>query len=107
MRRTTNKIPKLHVRKGDTVKVLSGDDKGKTGEVLRVSPLKQKAIVQGINVKTKFVKANPNGGNPGDIMQVERPIAVCKLMVLDPKSGKPRRYKKTLVNGKWQRTFAK
>jgi large subunit ribosomal protein L24 len=90
MRRTNNKIPKLHVKKGDTVKVLSGDDKGKTGRVIEVVPGDRKAFVDGVNIMTKHSKPtakNPDGG------RVKTPAAVhvSKLMVVDPKSGEPTR----------------
>jgi large subunit ribosomal protein L24 len=57
MERKFNKQPKLHVKTGDTVKVLAGDDKGKTGKVLSVNPEKRRAIVEGINMVTKARKA--------------------------------------------------
>ena len=65
MERKKNKQPKLHVRKGDTVKVISGNSKGKEAKVLEVIPKKNKAIVEGVNVVTKHIKpsaANPEGG---------------------------------------------
>lgn len=86
MERSSSKKVKLHIRKGDTVKVLSGNSKGKTGEVLEVITAKQKAIVGGVNMVTKHRKpsaANPNGG----IEKMEAPIHVSNLMVVDPASG--------------------
>lgn len=65
MERKKNKQPKLHIKRGDTVKVLSGDDKGKSGKVLSVNLEKRRAIVEGLNMVTKHVKptaANPQGG---------------------------------------------
>jgi large subunit ribosomal protein L24 len=90
MERKRNQQPKLHIRKGDTVKVLSGDDKGKTGKVLDVILDKQRAFVEGVNMITKHQK--PSAGKPeGGIKKVEAPIHVSNLMLLDPASGNPTR----------------
>lgn len=90
MEKASNKKVKLHIKKGDTVKVLSGNSRGKTGEVLEVITAKQKAIVGGINLVTKHRKpsaANPNGG----IEKIEAPIHVSNLMVVDPATGQATR----------------
>jgi len=80
-------MAKLKIKKGDTVYVLSGDDKGKTGRVLEVLPKAGKAIVEGINVVSKSTK--PNASAPqGGIVKKEAPIYLCKLNVVDPKSGR-------------------
>ena len=66
MERKFNKQPKLHIKKGDTVKVISGNDKGKTGTILSVLVDKRRAVVEGINIVSKHLKpsaSNPNGGN--------------------------------------------
>lgn len=87
------------IKKGDTVAVISGRDKGKTGEVLRVMPKDDQAIVQGINVITKHEKpsmTNPQGG----IVKKEAPVHMAKLMPLDPATNKPTRIKvKVLEDG--------
>jgi large subunit ribosomal protein L24 len=98
----TRFLPKLHIRRGDTVKVLSGEDKGKTGRVIRVFPKKQTALVEGVAVVTKRVRKSqryPQGGT----VEVERPIPVCKLQLIDPHTGKPTRIGRRLENGKWVR----
>ena len=77
----------MKIRKGDTVKVLSGNDKGKTGEVLEVMPKTQKVVVKGINMKTKHVKPRRQG-EEGGIITREFPIHMCKLSVVCPKCGK-------------------
>ena len=90
MRRTFNSIPKLHIKKEDTVMVLSGDDKGKTGRVLEVMPKERKAIVDGVNIQTRHSKVtakNPEGGR----IKSPAPVQISKLMVVEPKSGKPSR----------------
>ena len=90
MERKSNKQPKLHIRRGDTVKVIAGDDKGKTGKVLQVLLEKNRAIVEGINISTKHTK--PSAGKPeGGIKKVEAPVHVSNLMLVDPASGKPTR----------------
>ncbi len=93
-------VNKLHVRKGDTVKVLSGNSKGKTGQVLEVIPSKYRAIVEGVNVVSKHIKpsaSNPNGG----IEKTEASIHLSNLMVVDPASGEASRIgRKADENGK-------
>lgn len=93
--------PKLHVKKGDTVIVLSGDDKGKKAKVLSVNPGKMRAVVEGVNVVKKHTK--PSNNNPGGINEVEAGIHVSKLAVADPKSGEPTRVGRKLVDGKMTR----
>ncbi len=83
-------MTKLHIKKGDTVIVLSGEDKGKTGKVLQVIVDKQRAIVEGVNIVTKSSK--PTAKNPqGGFVKVEAPIHISNLSLVDPKSGKPTR----------------
>ena len=100
MERKFNKQPKLHIKTGDTVKVLSGDDKGKTGKVLSVNLQKRRAIVEGLNMVTKHVKptaANPQGG----IEKKEASMHVSNLMLVDPKTGEATRIGRKLgENGK-------
>ena len=78
-------MTKLHIKKGDTVIVLSGEDKGRTGKVLKVIVDKQRAIVEGVNIVTK--SSNPQGG----LVKVEAPIHISNLSLVDPKSGKATR----------------
>ncbi len=79
---------KLHIKKGDTVQVIAGDNKGKQGKVLKVDVDKQRAVVEGVNLVKKATK--PNAQNPqGGIVEKEAPIHVSNMLVLDPKSGKP------------------
>ena len=77
----------MKIRKGDTVKVLSGNDKGKTGEVLEVIPKTEKIIVKGVNVRKKHVKARKQGEESG-IISVECAIHSSKVNVVCPKCGK-------------------
>ena len=81
---------KLHIKKGDTVIVLAGEDKGKTGKVLKMYPEKMRAIVEGVNIVSKSTK--PSAQNPqGNIVRVEAPIHLSNLSLIDPKSGKATR----------------
>ena len=83
-------MSKLHIKKGDTVYVNAGEDKGKTGRVLSVLVKEQRAIVEGINMVSKSTK--PNAKNPqGGIVKKEAPIHISNLNPLDPKTGKPTR----------------
>lgn len=103
MERKRNKQPKLHIKKGDTVKVLSGNDKGKTAEVLEVIPEDRKAFVEGINMITKHVK--PSAEKPeGGIEKKEAPVHISKLMLVDPANGEATRTGRKLnEKGKLQR----
>jgi large subunit ribosomal protein L24 len=103
MERKYNKQPKFHIRKGDTVKIIAGDDKGKTGKVLEVVTTKSRAIVEGINIVTKHEK--PSAGKPeGGIKKTEASIHISNLMLVDPASGNPTRIGRKLnEKGKLQR----
>ena len=80
----------MKIKKGDTVQVLSGNDKGKKGEVLEVIPKTQKIIIKGVNVRKKHVKPRKQG-EEGGIIPVECSIHSSKVNVVCPKCGKPAR----------------
>ena len=81
---------KFHIKKGDTVVVISGEDKGQKGKVLEVFKEKERAIVEGINMVKKHTK--PNAKYPqGGIIEQEAAIHISNLLVADPKSGVPTR----------------
>lgn len=83
-------MSKLHIKKGDTVYVLAGEDKGRKGRVLSVDADKNLAVVEGINIVSKSTK--PSAKHPqGGIIKMEAPINISNLALLDPKSGKPTR----------------
>ncbi|MDO4171221.1 MAG: 50S ribosomal protein L24 [Prevotellaceae bacterium] len=83
-------MSKLHIKKGDTVIVLTGRDKGKKGTVQKVLVEDQRAIVEGINMVSKSMK--PSAKNPqGGIVKQEAPIHISNLSLIDPKSGKATR----------------
>lgn len=82
-------MPKLKIKKGDTVVVLTGRDKGKSGSVLRALPSDNKVIVQGVNIAKRHQRQSPteNGG----IVEKEMPIHVSNVSHIDPKDNKPTR----------------
>ena len=92
-------MSKIYIRKGDTVYVLAGEDKGKTGRVLEVQRTKGRAIVEGINMVTKATK--PTAQYPqGGLVKKEAPIHISNLNLVDPKTGKPTRIAKKRVDVK-------
>ena len=91
-------MSKLHVKKGDTVFVNTGEDKGKSGRILQVLVKKQRAIVEGVNMVSKHTK--PSTKSPqGGIIKKEAPVHISNLNLLDPKSGKPTRIGRKEVKG--------
>ncbi len=81
---------KLHIKKGDAVRVIAGDSKGSEGKVLEVRPADNRAVVEGVNLVKKHTK--PNAKHPqGGIIEQEASIHLSNLQVLDPKSGQPTR----------------
>jgi len=93
-------MAKLHIKTGDTVKVIAGEFKGEEGKVLRVIPSKSRAVVEGVNEVSKHQK--PSASNPqGGIVKEEAPIHISNLMLIDPKSGDATRIGRKLdENGK-------
>ncbi|HEY1299601.1 MAG TPA: 50S ribosomal protein L24 [Stellaceae bacterium] len=92
-------MPKLKIKKGDRVVVISGRDKGKTGEVLRVLPAENRAVVQGVNIAKRHTK--PRMGDPGGIVDKELALHISNIAHLDPASGRPTRIGyKTLEDGR-------
>ena len=86
---------KLHIKKGDTVIVITGESKGQKGRVLSVDRKKEKAFVEGVNLVSRHTKPHskaPHGG----IIKKEAPIHLSNLMLVDPASGKPTRIGKRL-----------
>ncbi|WP_096202378.1 50S ribosomal protein L24 [Bacillus sp. FJAT-45350] len=96
----------MHVKKGDTVKVISGKDKGKQGVILEAYPKQSRVLVEGINVVKKHAK--PSQDNPqGGILNKEAAIHVSNVMPIDPKSGEPTRVGYKVENGKKVRVAKK
>jgi large subunit ribosomal protein L24 len=103
MERKYNKQPKLHIKKGDTVMVIAGNAKNKTGKVIKVLVEKQRVVVEGLNMVKKHMK--PTAESPqGGIIEKEGSIHISNVMPLDPKTGKPTRIGRKLnEKGKLQR----
>jgi large subunit ribosomal protein L24 len=81
---------KLHIKKGDTVFILTGESRNQKGRVLEVDRVKERAIVEGVNMVSKHTK--PNAKSPqGGIVKKEAPVHISNLMLIDPASGKPTR----------------
>jgi len=100
MGKRKNQQHKVNIKRGDNVKVLAGNDKGKTGRVLAVKPKEGTALVENVQILTKHVKPNQQD-QQGGIRKQEGPIDLSNLMVLEPKSGEPTRIgRKTGDNGK-------
>ncbi len=106
MPRKYNKQKKLHVKKGDEVLVIAGNDKGKRGRVLTVYNSKEKALIEGINMRThheKPTQENPQGGR----LKREAPVHISNVMVIDPTTDEPTKIGRKRVeeegNGRWVR----
>ncbi len=82
-------MTKLKIKKGDNVVVITGRNKGRSGEVLRVFPTDQRVIVQGVNVARRHTK--PRMGEPGGIVEKELALHISNVAHVDPSSGKPTR----------------
>ena len=86
------------IRKNDTVVVISGKDKGKTGKVTRVLAEDDRIVVAGINLVKRHTRPTPR--NPaGGIVEREQPLYACKVMLVDPKGGKPTRVRFKVAEG--------
>lgn len=84
---------KKKIRKGDRVMVISGNDKGTIGEVIRVIPEENRVVVQGVNLRKKHQAQTQSRGRtiPAGIIEFEAPINLSNVMIVDPKDGKPTR----------------
>ena len=96
----------MRIKKGDTVKILSGNDKGKTGEVLEIIPKTQKIIVKGVNIRKKSVKPRRQG-EEGGIIPSEGSIHSSKVALVCPKCGKATRIGYIVENGEKVRVCKK
>ncbi len=86
---------KLHIAKGDTVRVISGEHRGKEGKVLRVYPKEFRVEIEGVNIVKKHKRAASANEESG-IVELTAPIAASNVMLLDPKSGEPTRVRRRL-----------
>ena len=98
-------MSKMKIKKGDKVIVIAGDDKGKTGEVLKAMPKEGKVVVQGVNLVKRHTK--PSQTNPGGIVTKEAAIQVSNVAVVDPKSNKASKIGYKEVDGKKVRVARK
>ena len=96
----------MRIKKGDTVQVLAGNDKGKTGEVLEVIPKDSKVVVKGVNIRKKHIKPRKQG-DEGGIIPVECAIDSSKVNVVCPKCGKSTRVEYKIENDKKVRVCKK
>jgi large subunit ribosomal protein L24 len=108
VRRPVKRAPirKLHVRKGDVVQVISGNEKGKSGEIIAVDRKRARLTVKGVNVRWKHLKKsqqNPQGGR----VQRETPIHASNVLLFDPKAGKGVRVRHEVREGKKVRVSVK
>ena len=98
-------MPKLKIKKGDQVVILSGDDKGKTGEVVKAMPKEGKVVVAGVNLVKRHIK--PSQTTPGGIVTKEAPINVSNVALVDPKTGKATKVGYKEVDGRKVRVARK
>ena len=95
----------MKIKKGDQVIVITGRDKGKTGEVIKAMPKESKVLVRGINLVKRHTK--PTQDNAGGIVSKEQPIHVSNVALIDPKSGKATRVGIKIENGQKVRVAKK
>jgi len=98
-------MPKLKIKKGDSVVVISGRDKGKTGEVLRVLPAESRVVVQGVNLAKRHTR--PRMGEPGGIIEKELSIHISNVAHIDPQSRRPTRVGFRYLDGGRKVRFAR
>lgn len=98
MPRTSNSQKKLHVKRGDQVQIITGNDKGAKGRVLSVFPSKERVLVEGVNLKTHHDKPSQQNQQGGRIKR-EAPVHVSNVMLIDPKTGNPTRIGRRKIEG--------
>lgn len=94
----TRFTPKLKIKKGDKVVVITGASKGVEGTVLEVFPKKNRVVVEGVNVAKKHTK--PTNDNPGGINEINKTIDISNLKLVDPKTGEPTKIGRRVEDGK-------
>ena len=107
MKKETNSMPKVHIKAGDKVIVLSGKDKGKTGNIKEIQPKESKVVVEGVNMVTKAQKPNPMAGIQGGLIKMEAAMDSSKVQVVCPGCEKPTRIKYEVVKDKKVRVCKK
>ncbi len=96
----------MKIRKGDQVKIISGNDKGKQGKVLVVFPEREKIVVEGLNIKKKHVRPKQQG-KKGELVRIPAPFAASRVMIVCSKCGKAARVGHTLNSGRKVRVCKK
>ena len=97
----------LRIKTDDTVIVISGKDKGKTGRVLRVDREKDRVYVEGLNIIKRHTRPRPGTMEPGGVIEREGPIHLSNVALRDPKDKKPTRTKTVVEHGKRLRASAR
>jgi large subunit ribosomal protein L24 len=102
----------VKIRKDDTVKVISGKSKGRTGRVLRVDLKRERVYVEGANIvkrhqRPRTIRDTQRGGEIGGVIETEGPIHVSNVMLLDPKSNQPTRIRVSREGGQRRRIAAR
>jgi large subunit ribosomal protein L24 len=98
-------MAKFKIKKGDRVVVITGSDKGKTGEVLRVLRAESRVLVQGVNMVKRHTRPSP--GEPGGIVEKEAPVHISNVAHIDPQTDKPTRVGFKVVEGGRKVRFAR
>lgn len=106
MSENAKRIAKMHVKKGDTVGVISGKDKGKKGKVIGAFPAEGRVLVEGVNMITRHVKPR-KAGQQGGLIKQEGAIASSKVMLWCPRCERPVRFGHNVVDGKKTRVCAR
>jgi len=96
----------MKIKKGDTVQIISGKDKNKTGKVLRSFPSTEQVLVENVNLRKKHQKPK-KGGQKGQIIEKTYPVHISNVALVDPKTKKKTKVGKKLVNGKFVRVSKK
>ncbi|MBI5004882.1 MAG: 50S ribosomal protein L24 [Candidatus Lloydbacteria bacterium] len=96
----------MHIKKNDTVAVITGKDKGKKGKILKAFPKEGRVVVEGVNIKKRHQRAR-RGGQKGQIVEYPAPMHVSNVMLVDSKSGKPSRVRMKTDGNKKVRVSAK
>jgi len=99
MERKNNKQAKLHIKKGDMVQVIAGDDKGKKGRIIEMRSTEKRALIEGINIVSRHTKPNAKNQN-GGIIKKEAPVHISNLMLLDKAGNASRIGRKRNDEGK-------
>lgn len=102
----TNKQKKIHIKKGDTVKIITGDEKGKTGEIIKVISKTQQVIIQNINLKTKHLRPKQEN-EAGKIIQIEAPIHSSNVMLYNNNSKTASKYEYKIKKNNKQKVLKK